>query len=1180
MTTTWFAALASASPAGNNSNNGLSTGAPKTLAGAVAAAGNGDTISLNDGIYPRIIISNLTNVTFVSTNIPTRQTITGFASGHPCRLNRTVQINTLTLRSCIGCDFYNIHFVFDQWYDTTTGIIQNDPWYSLSGSGGSDGNGFVSGDAGCGLLRFYGCEWSWGYGATQDPFNATTYGDLTQAGAFFPEIQTGAFGSSNHNAPGRGDPYQSWWNRDDTVTNVNGTNPTPYTSGPQVGTVGVPNGSAYNTLDGGPHAFGSNASVPAQFYYCDFHDISRTMGAPVDSGLFLMDQCWFRRVYGQNMILTSSGIAVTGAGCQITRCIFENFISTGTDSGNPHGDIIQHFSQIGAFPNISAGFGYGWNPSTSGGSLTTGAFHVIISATDTTSGIENYVYHESGAIAVTGSTGSISVTLPTRAGATWTAYIGTTSSPTHLAACVSGTGGQSTGMTNGATVILTAVGNARTPPAETVDKQPGMVFERIFNIQRPTDRGAAQFLFLEGGRSGSHPLTYQNPRIRNLLACQFSDNLGIDLSIEDGNIDYNMCVLTPGHVAGTSIAIVIGPAVTGGFTGITHFQGNISESISSSSFQFGANNFSVGQGYSSISLAALTTGTFPPTDVTYGSASAWYAGLARHATYAGAGPQYTTLDHFVNDALTTSDVNVFVGFAGKAGLFPGVSVLSDLSAIRGPAGDNITVAVDKGDFQITDISGTILRAFGAGGSFTAIAGQYVQLTHTASASFQTNVTQTVTLTHAIQGAIQFHFISSTQSNIGFPVINLAATPVIPSLSGTIGADTGKFFMAFKFRLHQEPTQSGGYYLFGDSNSSAIGPSIRVIGIDASTAKLRLGINTVTASNVYTNNVDTTSGTLDFVSDYMLVWAVDSSDASKCIQFVYNITNSTVISFVSPTIVVNSLAAFGATYLWQLNTTSLGAAPDISFLLLALNQWTNPSTDTTLLQRLSGAYIGPDGEGVFGVKPEVFLCGPAGNTSISNSWNSSTGLNLGSITPKFIIGTGAATDVTVNPWPPILTLSATLQSASPFKNGDKVQFLVAPGGYGVACNITPASNGAGVWTTLSGTNLAVGGSTPMPVGSGGVGLIFYPTAAGTHAITFTNDASQINPSSQNVVVNDLHTVIPIGTTVSITQAQAAVLDGISFGQNANTNAGFTSLSWNTNPSETGPLTQYGVGFSIN
>jgi len=106
-----------------------------------------------------------------------------------------------------------------------------------------------------------------------------------------------------------------------------------------------------------------------------------------------------------------------------------------------------------------------------GGALATSAtYNIIVTAAPALTSVEQQIYQVSGNISVTGPTGSISVTLPTRAGYVFNVYIGTSASPTNLALCSAGpaTGplaGQATQLPSGATVVLTGIGASQTPPA-------------------------------------------------------------------------------------------------------------------------------------------------------------------------------------------------------------------------------------------------------------------------------------------------------------------------------------------------------------------------------------------------------------------------------------------------------------------------------------------------------------------------------------------------------------------------------------------------------------------------------------------------------------------------------------------------------------------------------------------
>lgn len=104
------------------------------------------------------------------------------------------------------------------------------------------------------------------------------------------------------------------------------------------------------------------------------------------------------------------------------------------------------------------------------GSLPTGNYFVVITASDTQNQYESQIYAVSNSIAVVGPNGSITVALPVLSGFTFNAYVGTTNSPANLALSPQGplTGtlqGQATQMAPNQVVTLTGVGVAQVPPA-------------------------------------------------------------------------------------------------------------------------------------------------------------------------------------------------------------------------------------------------------------------------------------------------------------------------------------------------------------------------------------------------------------------------------------------------------------------------------------------------------------------------------------------------------------------------------------------------------------------------------------------------------------------------------------------------------------------------------------------
>ena len=108
--------------------------------------------------------------------------------------------------------------------------------------------------------------------------------------------------------------------------------------------------------------------------------------------------------------------------------------------------------------------------STSGGTLATGTYYVQVTGSVAQNGYEQRIYQVSTGISVTGPTGSISVTVPTLPGYTFNVYLSTSSTPANLGTSSSGPtsgplAGQAVQIASASTVVLTAVGSARTPPA-------------------------------------------------------------------------------------------------------------------------------------------------------------------------------------------------------------------------------------------------------------------------------------------------------------------------------------------------------------------------------------------------------------------------------------------------------------------------------------------------------------------------------------------------------------------------------------------------------------------------------------------------------------------------------------------------------------------------------------------
>lgn len=145
------------------------------------------------------------------------------------------------------------------------------------------------------------------------------------------------------------------------------------------------------------------------------------------------------------------------------------------------------------------------------GNLAANTYYVIVTASDAQNQYESQIYAVSSGLTTTGANGSITAVLPTLSGYTFNAYIGTSTSPTNLALSAQGPiqgplTGQATQLASGATVVLTGIGLAQTPPVKPttgVTVYPTYVFGKGAYAQVELDHVRISGLF---GPDKSDPL--------------------------------------------------------------------------------------------------------------------------------------------------------------------------------------------------------------------------------------------------------------------------------------------------------------------------------------------------------------------------------------------------------------------------------------------------------------------------------------------------------------------------------------------------------------------------------------------------------------------------------------------------------------------------------------------------
>jgi N4-gp56 family major capsid protein len=187
--------------------------------------------------------------------------------------------------------------------------------------------------------------------------------------------------------------------------------------------------------------------------------------------------------------------------------------------------------------------------STAGGTLATGTYYIQVTGSPVQTSVEQRIYQISSSLSVTGPTGSVSVTIPTLLGYVFSVYIGTTTSPVNLGLSASGptTGplaGQATQLPSGATVVVTGVGAAQTPPAAPATGV--YVFPSIFI-----------------GNNSYGQVILENPEFHYLTGADKSDPLN-QLRVVSWKVFYGSIILNQAFIARVESSSAFTPGYTTG----------------------------------------------------------------------------------------------------------------------------------------------------------------------------------------------------------------------------------------------------------------------------------------------------------------------------------------------------------------------------------------------------------------------------------------------------------------------------------------------------------------------------------------------------------------------------------------------------------------------------------------
>lgn len=632
----------------------------------------------------------------------------------------------------------------------------------------------------------------------------------------------------------------------------------------------------------------------------------------------------------------------------------------------------------------------------------------------------------------------------------------------------------------------------RSAPAAPSKLQLGMEMSNSI-IDYSDGRSNAQGCFW--GSDNDNALTHA-AKLRNNLF------IHVNKMFEGGGIDQcyirNCIAYTPATKASRQGAATItgnknaGPVVSGNTK--SYIKNVIAESHSGTAPWTKLNELLIGKAGAVIPLTDVFTN---PNATPFTSPTAAFANSVPKGAYSSYALPYSNARDLITAAYDFTGETVFLGIADADGVAKSATVTSDLIYVHGgDVGDSLTISVSAGiqwrcvaADRVTQISGY------TGSSGTIQVGQYAQFQRTSSSTGADTQAGTITL-----AGVAFPWNVTTRSDNAYPRAAIVSSKIRRTAVGLVGGNTSparSIFARFKVsdiaaNYHRFAAWRAGYGHLASYASSLEFNNYNVAGE---------AVGGLGYYNGYLNTTDT-------IELHISINA-DAADWSSAVRYYKDGSASspnttTFNAGKGPISLVEAASLF--TLFGRIDADSDYWIGDFSCFAMwkEFIDW----SDGAKRARTLPDNIGPNGEGVTGTAPLIFVVGKAAELESANA-NRGTG---GTMTRTGSVISAVSGDGQI--WPPRLNLFRVQQTVLPVVGQPADVLLHVGQGWCDAVTVTCATNRTGSF---------VDSTMDMPNGSSGVVAQYIPGVAGPHTISFTNNKSYVNPPDLVVSVEEHITV---------------------------------------------------------